>query len=285
MPLIDEFGFEIPTVHEASFLQYRAHHSTSSNQRKQDWKEALLLLDNRAHIRELSWDGVPACMRAEIYMSVSGAGARRAAAPLGYYSSLVRQTADLDNATTKQIEMDLSRTFGNSAGKNRKLDNHLLRRVLRAYSARNKTLGYCQSLSFVLGRLLLLLLFDSTDDSASETARAGEVEEQAFWLLVAVCEILFPGYYVPSMAHVLADCALLRQIVRDLWGPEFPPEISAELSNSILGPDDSTDDGLQTYTTNDGQEHSIAPALLDSFTMQVGVTPPPSLPPHPHTHP
>ena len=172
-------------------------------------------------------------------MRLSGASVKRAACAEGYYAHLVAQTAALDNTASKQIEMDLSRTFGKSTGSHRKLDNDMLRRILRAYSARNKTLGYCQSLSFVLGRLLLLLLFDEGQDVGTSV----DIEEHAFWLLVAICEVLFPGYYVPSMAHVLADCALLRQVVRDQC-------IELRPSSSILGPDDTTDSGLQTYTLN-----------------------------------
>ena len=43
-------------------------------------------------------------------------------------------------------------------------------------------------------------------------------EEQAYWLLVAVCTKLCPGYYVPSMSGTLADI----RVVQDLLHARLP---------------------------------------------------------------
>ena len=50
-----------------------------------------------------------------------------------------------------------------------------LRRVLQAFALHNPDIGYCQSLNFITGMLLLFLN-----------------EEDAFWLLVTIVETLLP---------------------------------------------------------------------------------------------
>jgi hypothetical protein len=64
-----------------------------------------------------------------------------------------------------------------------------LRRVLRAYALHNPEVGYCQSLNFVAGMMLLFLQ-----------------EEDAFWLLATIIEnLLPPEYYTKSMLGAYVD--------------------------------------------------------------------------------
>lgn len=72
-----------------------------------------------------------------------------------------------------EIEKDLHRTFPNNAVFETTEGIDTLRRVLVAYSVRNPTVGYCQSMNFICALLLLFM-----------------EEEEAFWLLTVMVEDL-----------------------------------------------------------------------------------------------
>ena len=64
-----------------------------------------------------------------------------------------------------------------------------LKNILLAYSVRNPQVGYCQSMNFLCAMLLLYL-----------------EEEQAFWVLAALVEVLLlSDYYAPSMLGSRVD--------------------------------------------------------------------------------
>jgi hypothetical protein len=157
-----------------------------------------------------------------LVLFISGAREKQLAAGLDYYSSLVAQAEGQDTMTFRQIELDIDRTFGHSgtticteSGRAR------LRRILRTYSLRNPDVGYCQvrslllpcvgdttvvadvvlfvqGLNFIVGFLTLIV-----------------DEEAAFWLLIVICEDLFPGYYTPAMADIQTDMQVLKQLIAE----------------------------------------------------------------------
>lgn len=77
------------------------------------------------------------------------------------------------------IVKDLDRTYPGHSFFEHSSNISALQRVLTAFAVRNPEVGYCQSMNFVAGMLLLHL-----------------PEEEAFWIMdVLVNEILPPGYY------------------------------------------------------------------------------------------
>ncbi|KAH7127533.1 hypothetical protein EDB81DRAFT_662239 [Dactylonectria macrodidyma] len=74
-----------------------------------------------------------------------------------------------------------------------------LRRVLHAFSVYNPRIGYCQSLNFLAG---LLLLFVQT-------------EEQVFWLLNVITRIYLPGTHETSLEGSKVDLGVLMTELRD----------------------------------------------------------------------
>jgi len=75
----------------------------------------------------------------------------------GYYKYLKNTKLLYPNPSFNQIELDLRRTFSElKMGKSERLINKL-RNVLCTYTKRNPTIGYCQGMNFLVGRLLRVL--------------------------------------------------------------------------------------------------------------------------------
>lgn len=122
----------------------------------------------------------------------------------GLYTSLVsRSEGELSGIDQESIERDLHRTFpdnihfkpdirssGSSATESPLLSS--LRHVLRAYALHNPRIGYCQSLNFLAGLLLLFL-----------------PEERAFWMLHIITTIYLPGTHELSLEGTNVDLWIL----------------------------------------------------------------------------
>lgn len=74
-----------------------------------------------------------------------------------------------------------------------------LRRVLHAFAVYNPRIGYCQSLNFLAGLLLLFV----------------ETEEQCFWLLNVITIIYLPGTHEMSLEGSKVDLGVLMTELRD----------------------------------------------------------------------
>lgn len=90
-------------------------------------------------------------------------------------------------------EKDLHRSFPEHWYYHTEEGLSALRNVLKAYSFRNPSVGYCQSMNIVCA---LLLLF--TD------------EEDCFWLLTMICEDLLPLYYNNAMIGSSVDLEIIN---------------------------------------------------------------------------
>ena len=72
-----------------------------------------------------------------------------------------------------------------------------LRSVLKAYALHNPAVGYCQSLNFISGMMLLFLQ-----------------EEDAFWLLLTVVDTLLPkDSYSNNMVGTHVDQLVFSNII------------------------------------------------------------------------
>lgn len=104
-----------------------------------------------------------------------------------------------------------------------------LRRVLHAFSVYNPRIGYCQSLNFLAGLLLLFV----------------ETEEQCFWLLNVITRIYLPGTHETSLEGSKVDLGVLMTELRDtmpgIWDKvggdlEAEPNSRPQTSKSIRLP-------------------------------------------------
>ncbi|KAI8139313.1 rab-GTPase-TBC domain-containing protein [Fennellomyces sp. T-0311] len=209
-PETDRYGFK----KASQWLTLDAHHDFDDTyqpileRRLLKWQQLLeeyepKLPERSSKVKRYIRKGVPAHLRGRVWLHYSGAEAKMASNP-GVYAKFLGKAEEMGdtNEFADIIARDLHRTFPDNVQFRSTTDQQpaiigALQRVLSAFSVYSPSIGYCQSLNYIVGMLLLFMN-----------------EEEAFWTLVAIVQNLLPaGVYDVTMEGSNIDQTVLMMLI------------------------------------------------------------------------
>jgi len=206
----DMFGFVRSIEYLQKERQYKATRVQIDAQRDMDWVQYLKSIggpDNvkpsgmfrpSPELKALVRRGIPVAYRALLWPKLSLANKYKLKYPTNYYQELLNRQDELASKVEIDIDKDIDRTFPEHDYYGCGGGGEVLRRVLVAHALHNPTIGYCQSLNFVAGMMLLFMQ-----------------EEDAFWLFITVVDTLLPhDYYSSTMVGTYIDQFVFAHIIQ-----------------------------------------------------------------------
>ncbi|EHK99231.1 putative GTPase-activating protein gyp3 [Glarea lozoyensis 74030] len=171
--------------------------------------------------------GIPPDWRGAAWFFYAGGPAMLEKHP-GVYADLLQKAhnGEVSETDNEIIERDLNRTFpDNIKFKPDPIPGEIapdaetpilqsLRNVLQAFSIYNPKIGYCQSLNFLAG--LLLLFMD---------------EEKSFWMLNVITRVYLPGTHELNLEGANVDLGVLMIAIKDMM-PGVWAKIGGELDGT-----------------------------------------------------
>ncbi|TVY37362.1 GTPase-activating protein, partial [Lachnellula subtilissima] len=239
----DRYGFRKATAN-VPIEKYEAWNGPYTEylaRRRKKWvallKDSGLITDNpfrfppqSTKVRRFVRKGIPPDWRGAAWFYYAG-GPAMVSKHYGVYDDLVRKAAagGVSETDDEIIERDLNRTFPDNIrfkpdtppGRDFQAAPEVetpmlqaLRRVLQAFSIFNPKIGYCQSLNFLAGLLLLFM-----------------EEEKAFWMLNIITRVYLPGTHEVNLEGVNVDLGVLMISIKSMM-PQIWAKIGGELDGS-----------------------------------------------------
>ncbi|GJJ76053.1 TBC1 domain family member 6 [Entomortierella parvispora] len=247
----DQYGFkkESQWLSHHDFVIFETYYIPIMERRRQKW--AIFMNDSHgelpprsAKLKRYIRKGIPPALRGEAWFHYSGAEDKCNANP-GLFKRLVNQAKlkGSSNEYAEVIERDLHRTFPENINFKSQITQQQdgasqvstdsvaaiqsLRRVLLAFSLHCPSIGYCQSLNYIAGMLLLFMN-----------------EEQSFWTLSVIIQNFLPeGMYDVTMEGANVDQAVLMTLIM-----ERLPTVWAKFSGGATSVEMDEGPGLPTVT-------------------------------------
>ncbi|KAG0306903.1 hypothetical protein BGZ98_001497 [Dissophora globulifera] len=247
----DQYGFkkESQWLSHHDFVIFETYYIPIMERRRQKW--AIFMNDSHgelpprsAKLKRYIRKGIPPALRGEAWFHYSGAEDKCTANP-GLFKRLVHEAVSSGSANehAEVIERDLHRTFPENINFKSQVTTQQdggsqlstegvaaiqsLRRVLLAFSLHCPSIGYCQSLNYIAGMLLLFMN-----------------EEQSFWTLSVIIQNFLPeGMYDVTMEGANIDQAVLMTLIM-----ERLPTIWNKFSNGATSVEMDEGAGLPTVT-------------------------------------
>ena len=181
----------------------------------------------------------------------------------GLYDKLLAKAKTLKKNTKQKgnddfdiIERDLGRTFPDNIHfhkeayqKDEPIMIQSLRRILVAFTLYDPSIGYCQSMNFIAG--LLLLFLD---------------EEKSFWMLVIITKKYLPGVHSLNLEGVNVDQGVLtlciKEYLPELWEQIELSYIRSNHQDSLLNPDKNNRVTIQDYFHKEEYLYKLPPITL-----------------------
>ena len=209
-PLFDPFDFQVHAGDEGLYWKERLFaESHASPDNSGAWTEWLKEHERNPTLRagaRLVQSGIPHALRPEAWRSLTATARSEIDKFLGgeTYDDLVSRTGEAGERSKdmetveKVIDQDLHRTFPGHKDIDNPGGKEQLRRVLVAYAARNRDVGYCQSMNFIAASLLIVT----------------KSEEDAFWHLALFEERIIKEYHARHMFGCRTECRFLMELAQ-----------------------------------------------------------------------
>lgn len=214
----DDFGFVGlgPIVKDSK--HFRSDYAIKQKLQRKRWEEyigkygwGIQMLKTSDALRDIVRYGIPDELKGGLWQIFLGSAHSFCIKP-GEYQNLLKQFDGKNSDAISEIERDVNRSFPEHPYFQSESGKQALRNVLIAYSWRNPSLGYCQSMNIICSLLLLFM-----------------GEEETFWALTILCEELFPQYFTPDMLGSMTD----QHVLEDLVAEHFP-KLNAHLESIQL---------------------------------------------------
>ncbi|XKL60024.1 hypothetical protein PGB90_001040 [Kerria lacca] len=198
---VDEYGFMRPENFDYErYEKFMSSYLVILVNRSKKWDKLMKKgkrLQRGLVLKRYVKKGIPSSYRAQVWMKISGANELQIHQESDLYNT--RLNSVLDSDVVQAIRTDLPRTFPDNIyfipleG-----SQEQLYRILFAYAADNKNVGYCQGLNYIAGLLLLV-----TKD-----------EEISFWLLKVLVDNILPDYYSRKMTGLMIDIEVFARLTK-----------------------------------------------------------------------